>query len=88
LLERRSKFNGPPPPVVPLVDFIIRISFAAEAVPIPDASTYRMRSGFAPATIVSVSFDVDNADARSWDDATVRARVSEFIERQILAKRT
>lgn len=32
--------------------------------------------------------DVDNADARTWDDATVRQRVSEFIEQQILAKRT
>jgi benzoyl-CoA reductase/2-hydroxyglutaryl-CoA dehydratase subunit BcrC/BadD/HgdB len=31
---------------------------------------------------------VDNADARSWDDAAVKNTVAEFIEQQILAKRT
>ena len=30
---------------------------------------------------------VDNADARSWDDAAVKHTVAEFIEQQILAKR-
>jgi benzoyl-CoA reductase/2-hydroxyglutaryl-CoA dehydratase subunit BcrC/BadD/HgdB len=31
---------------------------------------------------------VDNADARSWDDTAVKNTVADFIEQQILAKRT
>ena len=34
-----------------------------------------------------LELDVDNADARGWDDAAVRAQVSGFIENAILAKR-
>ncbi len=49
---------------------------------------YLLRRSFEEAGIPVLRLGVDNADARSWDDAAIRARVGSFIEDEILAKRT
>jgi len=49
---------------------------------------YLVRRAFEQAGIPVLRLGVDNADARSWDDEAVRARVGAFIETEILAKRT
>ena len=48
---------------------------------------YLLRRSFEQAGIPVLRLGVDNADARSWDDAAIRARVGTFIEDEILAKR-
>jgi benzoyl-CoA reductase/2-hydroxyglutaryl-CoA dehydratase subunit BcrC/BadD/HgdB len=48
---------------------------------------YLVRRAFEAAGVPILRLGVDNADARTWDDAAIRARVSAFIEDEILAKR-
>jgi benzoyl-CoA reductase/2-hydroxyglutaryl-CoA dehydratase subunit BcrC/BadD/HgdB len=48
---------------------------------------YLARRAFEDAGIPVLRLGVDNADARSWDDEAIRARVGAFIEQDILAKR-
>jgi benzoyl-CoA reductase/2-hydroxyglutaryl-CoA dehydratase subunit BcrC/BadD/HgdB len=49
---------------------------------------YLVHRALETAGVPLLKLDVDNADARGWDDAAMRALVSNFIERDILAKRT
>ena len=48
---------------------------------------YLLRTAFEQAGIPVLRLGVDNADARSWDDEAIRARVGGFIEDEILARR-
>jgi benzoyl-CoA reductase/2-hydroxyglutaryl-CoA dehydratase subunit BcrC/BadD/HgdB len=48
---------------------------------------YLVRKAFEDAGIPILRLGVDNADARSWDDEAIRARVGDFIEQRILAPR-
>ncbi len=48
---------------------------------------YLVRKAFEDAGIPILRLGVDNADARSWDDEAIRAKVGHFIETEILAKR-
>jgi benzoyl-CoA reductase/2-hydroxyglutaryl-CoA dehydratase subunit BcrC/BadD/HgdB len=48
---------------------------------------YLVRRAFEDAGIPILRLGVDNADARSWDDEAIRARVGAFIEQDILARR-
>jgi len=48
---------------------------------------YLIRQRFEAAGIPVLRLGVDNADARSFDDAAIRARVGGFIETEILARR-
>jgi benzoyl-CoA reductase/2-hydroxyglutaryl-CoA dehydratase subunit BcrC/BadD/HgdB len=48
---------------------------------------YLVRQAIESTGVPQLELDVDNADASSWDDAAVRARVAGFIEREILAQR-
>ncbi len=48
---------------------------------------YLVRKAFEDAGIPILRLGVDNADARSWDDEAIRARVGAFIEQDILAPR-
>jgi benzoyl-CoA reductase/2-hydroxyglutaryl-CoA dehydratase subunit BcrC/BadD/HgdB len=47
---------------------------------------YLVRRAFEDAGIPILRLGVDNADARSWDDDAIRARVGAFIENDILAR--
>ncbi|MFC3068901.1 2-hydroxyacyl-CoA dehydratase subunit D [Phenylobacterium soli] len=49
--------------------------------------THLLRKGFEDAGIPYLSLGVDNVDARSWDEDAIRARVGDFIEAEVLAKR-
>ena len=48
---------------------------------------YLVRKAFEDAGVPVLRLGVDNADARSWDDDAIRARVGAFIETEILAPR-
>jgi len=49
---------------------------------------YLVHQALEAAGVPLLKLDVDSADARGWDDAAVRARMSHFIEHDILGKRT
>ncbi len=48
---------------------------------------YLVRKAFEDAGIPILRLGVDNADARSWNDEAIRARVGAFIEEMILSRR-
>jgi benzoyl-CoA reductase/2-hydroxyglutaryl-CoA dehydratase subunit BcrC/BadD/HgdB len=48
---------------------------------------YLVHRAIEAAGVPLLKLDVDNADASGWDDPAVRARVSEFIEKRVLATR-
>lgn len=48
---------------------------------------YLVRKAFEDAGIPILRLGVDNADARSWNDEAIRARVGAFIEQMILARK-
>lgn len=48
---------------------------------------YLVHRAIEAAGVPLLKLDVDMADSRGWDDQAVRARMSEFIEQQILARR-
>jgi benzoyl-CoA reductase/2-hydroxyglutaryl-CoA dehydratase subunit BcrC/BadD/HgdB len=49
---------------------------------------YLVRRAIESTGVPFLKLEVDDADARGWNDQAVRAQVSQFIEQQILAKRS